>query len=60
MKIKQIDDQLRNDLYGKLECEHCGHIQKFIGYDDANYHNNVVPTIKCKACGLTARDAKAA
>ncbi|SCB51764.1 hypothetical protein GA0061099_102142 [Bradyrhizobium yuanmingense] len=50
MKIQTLTDQLRNDLYGTLVCEHCEHSQKFVGYDDANWHNNVLPAIKCSTC----------
>ena len=57
MKIEKITNQLGNDLYGVLVCESCGSTQKLIGgYDDANYHNNVMPTIKCKTCGKSRVD----
>jgi hypothetical protein len=56
MRIKAIRDQLRRDLYGTMECEGCGHEQKFVGYDDDNYHRNVVPAIKCESCGKSAAD----
>ena len=56
MKIKTITNQSRRDLYGTMECEGCGHEQKFVGYDDANYHHNVVPKIACKSCGKSATD----
>lgn len=58
MRIEKITNQIRNDIYGVLRCD-CGGEQKFVGYDDANYHRNVVPTIKCKVCGRTERDATA-
>ena len=52
MKIHQITDQLSNDLYGTLVCEHCEHVQKMRGgYDDRNWHERVVPAIKCESCG---------
>ena len=56
MKIKTITSQHRRDFYAIYECEHCGHTEKGDGYDDANFHNNVIPTIKCKKCGKTADD----
>lgn len=56
MKIKAIKSQNRHDLYGTLECEGCGHEQKFVGYDDDNYHRNVVPTIKCGTCEKSAAE----
>lgn len=52
MKIKKINDQIRRDFWADLECEHCGHIEKNRpGYDDANYHQNVIPDIPCQECG---------
>ena len=56
MKIVKIASQNRRDIYGTVECEGCGANQKFAGYDDDNYHRNVVPDIGCKACGKSARD----
>lgn len=55
MKIKQINRQNRRDFYADYECEHCGNIEKdSYGYDDANFHQNVIPAMKCKQCGKTA------
>ncbi len=52
MKIKKITFQLRNDFGAVLECEHCGHDQKLMsGYNDAYYHNHVLPAIVCELCG---------
>lgn len=56
MKIKKILDQHRRDFTAIYECEHCGHEAKGGGYDDANFHNNVIPNKKCTECGLTAGD----
>lgn len=56
MKITTIDTQSRRDLYGKMTCEGCGHEQKFVGYDDDNYHRNVVPNVPCKSCGKSSKD----
>lgn len=57
MKIKQIISQHRRDFRADYECEHCGHIEKNLGgYDDANFHQNVIPKMKCKQCGKTAGD----
>jgi hypothetical protein len=56
MKIEKISTQSRRDLYGTLKCEGCDHEQKFVGYDDQNYHHNVVPNIKCTACGKSAKE----
>jgi transcription elongation factor Elf1 len=56
MKIKRIINQHRRDFDAEYECEHCGHIKVDYGYDDANFHNNVIPKMKCEKCGKTAGD----
>ena len=56
MKIKKITSQSRRDFYAIYECEHCGHIEKGHGYDDAHFHHNVIPGMKCSDCGKTAAD----
>lgn len=61
MKIAQILDQHRNDFTATMECEHCDTQQKLTtGYDDRNYHENVIPAMHCPACGKNrAGDVKA-
>lgn len=54
MKIKTIDSQNRRDFYATYECEGCGHTERGHGYDDDNFHRNVIPNMKCKACGKSA------
>lgn len=54
MKIKKIISQNRRDLVAIYECEHCGHEHKDYGYDDTYFHQNVIPKMKCRECGLTA------
>ena len=56
MEIKKITDQIRRDFWAVYKCEHCGHEQKGTGYDDAHFHQNVIPKMKCKSCGKTAGD----
>lgn len=57
MKIKTILSQHRRDFTATLECEHCGHEQKLTsGYDDDNYHRNVIPNMECGSCGKTASE----
>lgn len=57
MKIKRFLSQHRRDYTAVMECEHCGHEQKdMYGYDDANYHDNVIPNMACKNCGKSAPD----
>ena len=54
MKIKQIVSQYRRDFTAIYECEHCGATFSGYGYDDDNFHHNVIPSRKCKSCGKTA------
>ena len=54
MKIKKITSQMRRDFYAIYECEHCGYEEKSYGYDDDNFHRNVIPNMKCKKCGEKA------
>lgn len=56
MKIKTIKSQHRRDFQATYECEHCGHTQDSYGYDDDNFHRNVIPAMPCGACGKTAGD----
>lgn len=57
MKIKHINSQHRRDFYATYECEHCGATVDSYGYDDSYFHHQVVPAMKCGACGKTAGDA---
>lgn len=56
MRIKEITSQNRRDFYAVYECEHCGHTFEGSGYDDANFHQNVIPNMVCKKCGKKAPD----
>jgi len=47
MKIHRILRQHRRDFTAIYECEHCGHKKEGGGYDDANFHQNVIPTMEC-------------
>lgn len=47
MKIKTITSQHRRDFFAIYECEHCGYTHTGFGYDDSNFHNNVIPAMKC-------------
>lgn len=51
MKIKEILSQHRRDFNAIMMCEFCGNEETLkSGYDDRNYHNNVIPNMKCKKC----------
>lgn len=57
MKIIEIHSQNRRDFYADYECEGCGAVEKRkAGYDDDNFHQNVIPNMKCKSCGRSARE----
>ena len=51
MKIKAITEQSRRDFQAIYECEHCGATHEGYGYDDTNFHNNVIPNMECTKCG---------
>jgi len=56
MKIKKIISQHRRDFRAIYECEHCGFEKESYGYDDANFHQNVIPKMKCSECNKTASE----
>ena len=56
MKIKEIKSQSRRDFVAIYECEHCENELQGIGYDDKNFHENVIPNMKCSKCGKKAPD----
>jgi rubredoxin len=57
MKIQKITSRNRRDFYAIYECEHCGYAtNEKSGYDDAFFHSQVIPKMKCKNCGLVASD----
>jgi transcription elongation factor Elf1 len=56
MKIKEITNQHRRDFWAIYECEHCGHTEKGSGYDDVNFHQNVIPNMNCKKCDKKSSD----
>lgn len=56
MKIQKITSQHRRDFRAIYECEHCGETEKRGGYDDANFHHNVIPAMICKGCGKAASE----
>ena len=56
MHIVKIEDQYRRDFYATYECEHCGSTIRAPGYDDDNFHRNVVPNMPCQKCHKTASE----
>ncbi len=56
MRIKNIISQHRRDFRAVYVCEHCEHGAEGGGYDDANFHNNVIPTMVCRKCDKKGTD----
>lgn len=46
MRIKEILSQNRRDFSALFICPFCRHEEKKTGYDDANFHLNVIPKMK--------------
>ena len=49
--------QYGRDFRAIYVCEHCGHEDTTSGYDDVNFHENVIPKMKCRKCGKTSPDS---
>lgn len=56
MKIKEMLSQHRRDFRAIYECENCRYTKEGYGYDDRNFHDNVIPNMKCEKCGKTRKD----
>ena len=57
MKITEITYQHRRDFEAETVCEGCGATGTITrGYDDDNYHQNVIPNIHCHKCGKSSND----
>ena len=54
MRIYKILSQHRRDFVALFECEHCGWKVEKNGYDDKNFHHNVIPEMTCDKCGKKA------
>lgn len=54
--VKRLN-QMRRDFTSEIKCEGCGHCSILRrGYDDRNYHDNVMPNMKCEKCGKSRND----
>ena len=54
MHLTAKHSQHRRDFTGTLTCAHCGHQEELRdGYDDAFYHEQVIPNMECPRCGKT-------
>jgi len=54
MRIQTVKSQHRRDFIAIFECEHCGATKERSGYDDDNFHRNVIPKMVCEKCGEVA------
>ena len=55
MHINKITSQHRRDFWAIYQCEHCDYkTSEQSGYDDTNFHKNVIPAMECPACGKVA------
>ncbi len=59
MKIQEILSQSRRDFRAVFICEGCGATKTMGGYDDAYYHQEVIPTMQCPKCGKTGAECGA-
>jgi hypothetical protein len=59
MKIKEILWQSRRDFTAVFECEGCGETERKSGYDDDDFHRNVIPKMTCSTCGKTSAECGA-
>lgn len=57
MHIDRITYQHRRDFQAIYVCEHCGYSYESSGYDDENYHKQVIPSIICPKCHKTADES---
>ena len=51
MIIQKIIYQHRRDFRAIYHCNNCGYEYEAGGYDDANFHENVIPNMVCPKCG---------
>lgn len=56
MRILEMKSQHRRDFRAIYECESCGFRTESTGYDDRNFHDNVIPNMKCRECKLSRND----
>ena len=56
MKIEKILTRSRRDFTAVMKCEFCEYqVVNRDGYDDRNYHDNVIPAMTCENCGRSTK-----
>lgn len=57
MKFTEYTYKSRNDFKGIFVCEFCDKEEEKWGYEDDNFHRNVIPKMKCNSCGKCSNDS---
>lgn len=60
MRIKEKISQHRRDFMAVYECEACSATVKMSGYDDAYFHQTVIPAMGCGNCGAVSNEVSSA
>ncbi len=60
MRLARKTSQDRRDFTGIYVCDPCGHEVTAYGYDDAYFHQTVIPAMECPACGAVGNDVRSA
>lgn len=60
MRIKEMISQHRRDFMAVYECESCGATVTMSGYDDAYFHQAVIPAMGCGKCGSVSNEVTSA
>ena len=58
MKLVKKLSQHRRDFKGEYKCQGCGNVEidnRLDSYDDAYFHENVIPAMKCDKCGESTK-----
>ena len=50
MRIQKVTSRFKNDFYAIYVCEHCTSTIESSGYEDYNFHANVIPNMACEKC----------
>ena len=56
MRILKRTSGSRRDFYAIYKCEGCGYEHERSGYDDRNFHDNVIPKMACPECKKSRND----
>lgn len=51
MKIQRVIEQHKQDFIAIYKCENCNEMEERGGYDIRYFHQEIIPSLKCKKCG---------